>query len=67
MSDIDSPEFLIVHLNAAQWGDSSPLLLPCIRFRDLAIHMVIVATGGASMPDEVLPPLHLILILRCVW
>lgn len=27
-----------------QWGDSSPLLLPCIRFRDLAVHTVIVAT-----------------------
>lgn len=26
------------------WGDSSPLLLPCIRFRDLAVHTVIVAT-----------------------
>ncbi|EIN08796.1 hypothetical protein PUNSTDRAFT_120371 [Punctularia strigosozonata HHB-11173 SS5] len=30
------------------WGDSSPLLLPCIRFRDLAIHAAIVATGGAA-------------------
>jgi hypothetical protein len=27
-----------------QWGDSSPLLLPCIRFRDLAVHTIIVAT-----------------------
>ncbi|KIK02887.1 hypothetical protein K443DRAFT_677233 [Laccaria amethystina LaAM-08-1] len=30
------------------WGDSSPLLLPCIRFRDLAVHTVIVATGGMA-------------------
>ena len=27
-----------------QWGDSSPLLLPCIRFRDLAVHTIIAAT-----------------------
>ncbi|KAJ6610988.1 hypothetical protein B0H10DRAFT_2058008 [Mycena sp. CBHHK59/15] len=31
------------------WGDSSPLLLPCIRFRDLAVHTVIAATGGAAV------------------
>lgn len=31
------------------WGDSSPLLLPCIRFRDLAVHAVVAATGGAAM------------------
>ncbi|KZT64084.1 hypothetical protein DAEQUDRAFT_679222 [Daedalea quercina L-15889] len=30
------------------WGDSSPLLLPCIRFRDLAVHTVIAATGGMA-------------------
>ncbi|KAH7910350.1 hypothetical protein BJ138DRAFT_1153138 [Hygrophoropsis aurantiaca] len=30
------------------WGDSSPLLLPCIRFRDLAVHGVIMATGGVA-------------------
>lgn len=30
------------------WGDSSPFLLPCIRFRDLAVHTVIVATGGVA-------------------
>ncbi|KAF9446574.1 hypothetical protein P691DRAFT_732953 [Macrolepiota fuliginosa MF-IS2] len=30
------------------WGDSSPLFLPCIRFRDLAIHTVIAATGGMA-------------------
>ncbi|KJA21553.1 hypothetical protein HYPSUDRAFT_41934 [Hypholoma sublateritium FD-334 SS-4] len=26
------------------WGDSSPLFLPCIRFRDLVVHTVIAAT-----------------------
>ncbi|KAJ7749309.1 hypothetical protein DFH07DRAFT_557296 [Mycena maculata] len=32
------------------WGDSSPLLLPCIRFRDLVVHtVVIVATGGMAV------------------
>ncbi|KAJ7236246.1 hypothetical protein C8J57DRAFT_1377144 [Mycena rebaudengoi] len=31
------------------WGDSSPLLLPCIRFRDIAVHTVIVATGGMAV------------------
>ncbi|RDX54676.1 hypothetical protein OH76DRAFT_1340627 [Lentinus brumalis] len=30
------------------WGDSSPLLLPCIRFRDLAVHTIIAATGGVA-------------------
>ncbi|THH19628.1 hypothetical protein EW146_g1602 [Bondarzewia mesenterica] len=30
------------------WGDSSPFLLPCIRFRDLAVHTVIAATGGVA-------------------
>ncbi|KAJ7632109.1 hypothetical protein FB45DRAFT_745083 [Roridomyces roridus] len=30
-------------------GDSSILLLPCIRFRDLAVHTVIAATGGAGI------------------
>jgi len=30
------------------WGDSSPLLLPCIRFRDLALHVAITATGGMA-------------------
>ncbi|EGO03533.1 hypothetical protein SERLA73DRAFT_83585 [Serpula lacrymans var. lacrymans S7.3] len=30
------------------WGDSSPLLLPCLRFRDLAVHGVVVATGGVA-------------------
>ncbi|KAJ6590494.1 hypothetical protein DFH09DRAFT_1139500 [Mycena vulgaris] len=31
------------------WGDSSPLVLPCIRFRDLAVHTVIAATGGMAV------------------
>lgn len=31
-----------------QWGDSSPLLLPCIRFRDLVMHAVIAGTGGTA-------------------
>ncbi|KAJ7442488.1 hypothetical protein B0H11DRAFT_2093882 [Mycena galericulata] len=31
------------------WGDSSPLLLPCIRFRDLAVHTVVAATGGMAI------------------
>ncbi|KAJ7151072.1 hypothetical protein C8R46DRAFT_492924 [Mycena filopes] len=31
------------------WGDSSPLMLPCIRFRDLAVHTVIAATGGMAV------------------
>lgn len=31
------------------WGDSSPLLLPCIRFRDLVVHTVVAATGGTAM------------------
>lgn len=30
------------------WGDSSPLLLPCIRFRDLVVHSVVAATGGMA-------------------
>ncbi|KAG2003405.1 hypothetical protein CC2G_004007 [Coprinopsis cinerea AmutBmut pab1-1] len=40
------------------WGDSSPLLLPCIRFRDLAVHTVIVATGGmAAVAAPVMAPI----------
>ncbi|CAK5272136.1 unnamed protein product [Mycena citricolor] len=31
------------------WGDSSPLMLPCIRFRDLAVHTVVAATGGMAV------------------
>ncbi|KAG6834196.1 hypothetical protein H0H93_011245, partial [Arthromyces matolae] len=28
------------------WGDSSPLLLPCIRYRDVITHIVHSVTGG---------------------
>ncbi|KIK70084.1 hypothetical protein GYMLUDRAFT_34547 [Collybiopsis luxurians FD-317 M1] len=39
------------------WGDQSPLTLPCIRFRDVAIHTVIVATGGfAAVASPVMGP-----------
>lgn len=39
------------------WGDSSPLLLPCIRFRDLAVHTIIAATGGmAAVAAPVMGP-----------
>ncbi|KAH8923498.1 hypothetical protein BT69DRAFT_1350120 [Atractiella rhizophila] len=31
------------------WGDANPLLLPCIRFRDVVIHTVIAATGGTAV------------------
>ena len=31
------------------WGDSSPLLLPNIRFRDLLVHAIIVGTGGTAV------------------
>ncbi|KAI0047699.1 hypothetical protein FA95DRAFT_1558796 [Auriscalpium vulgare] len=30
------------------WGDSQPFFLPCVRFRDLAVHTVIAATGGMA-------------------
>ncbi|KAI5120888.1 hypothetical protein M0805_002988 [Coniferiporia weirii] len=30
------------------WGDSSPIFLPCIRFRDLVVHAVIAGTGGVA-------------------
>lgn len=40
------------------WGDSSPLLMPCIRFRDLAVHTVIAATGGtAAIAAPVMGPI----------
>ncbi|TFK41555.1 hypothetical protein BDQ12DRAFT_678174 [Crucibulum laeve] len=40
------------------WGDSSPLFLPCIRFRDLAVHTVIAATGGmAAVAAPVMAPI----------
>ncbi|KAK0211491.1 hypothetical protein IW262DRAFT_368879 [Armillaria fumosa] len=39
------------------WGDSSPLSLPCIRFRDIAVHTVIAATGGmAAVAAPVMGP-----------
>ncbi|KAI0067455.1 hypothetical protein BV25DRAFT_1877460 [Artomyces pyxidatus] len=39
------------------WGDSSPFLLPCIRFRDLAVHTVVAATGGiAAVAAPVMGP-----------
>ncbi|THU94709.1 hypothetical protein K435DRAFT_899357 [Dendrothele bispora CBS 962.96] len=39
------------------WGDQSPLTLPCIRFRDLAVHTVIAATGGfAAVASPVMGP-----------
>ncbi|KAF9028168.1 hypothetical protein BDZ89DRAFT_1066316 [Hymenopellis radicata] len=39
------------------WGDSSALVLPCIRFRDLAVHTVIAATGGmAAVASPVMGP-----------
>ncbi|KIM42125.1 hypothetical protein M413DRAFT_10359 [Hebeloma cylindrosporum] len=39
------------------WGDSSPLFLPCIRFRDLAVHTVIAVTGGmAAVAAPVMAP-----------
>ncbi|KAF7323804.1 hypothetical protein MKEN_00601500 [Mycena kentingensis (nom. inval.)] len=31
------------------WGDSSPFMLPCIRFRDIAVHTVVAATGGMAV------------------
>ncbi|KAG8915615.1 hypothetical protein FRC01_003574 [Tulasnella sp. 417] len=30
------------------WGDSSPLLLPCIRFRDLVATSITLGTGGTA-------------------
>ncbi|KAF9256594.1 hypothetical protein L218DRAFT_966235 [Marasmius fiardii PR-910] len=39
------------------WGDSSPLTLPCIRFRDIVVHTVIAATGGvAAIASPVMGP-----------
>ncbi|TCD64086.1 hypothetical protein EIP91_004558 [Steccherinum ochraceum] len=39
------------------WGDSSPFLLPCIRFRDVAVHTIIAATGGmAAVASPVMGP-----------
>ncbi|KAI0070759.1 hypothetical protein K474DRAFT_1631186 [Panus rudis PR-1116 ss-1] len=45
------------------WGDSSPLLLPCIRFRDLAVHTVIAATGGmAAVAAPVMGPVSDVIV-----
>ncbi|KAF8198573.1 hypothetical protein BJ912DRAFT_30379 [Pholiota molesta] len=45
------------------WGDSSPLFLPCIRFRDLAVHTVIAATGGmAAIAAPVMGPMSDIIV-----
>jgi hypothetical protein len=45
------------------WGDSSPLLLPCIRFRDLAVHTVVAATGGmAAVAAPVMGPISDIVV-----
>ncbi|KAF8953180.1 hypothetical protein BDZ97DRAFT_628668 [Flammula alnicola] len=45
------------------WGDSSPLFLPCIRFRDLAVHTVIAATGGiAAVAAPVMGPVSDIVV-----
>ncbi|KAF8321549.1 hypothetical protein DL93DRAFT_2147567 [Clavulina sp. PMI_390] len=30
------------------WGDSSPLILPCIMWRDILLHTVVAATGGTA-------------------
>ncbi|KAI0032593.1 hypothetical protein K488DRAFT_78380 [Vararia minispora EC-137] len=39
------------------WGDSSPIFLPCIRFRDLVVHTAVAATGGtAAIAAPVLGP-----------
>ncbi|KIK94199.1 hypothetical protein PAXRUDRAFT_828221 [Paxillus rubicundulus Ve08.2h10] len=45
------------------WGDSSPLLLPCIRFRDLAMHGVVMATGGiAAIAAPVMGPVSDVIV-----
>ncbi|KZT22738.1 hypothetical protein NEOLEDRAFT_1097186 [Neolentinus lepideus HHB14362 ss-1] len=45
------------------WGDSSPLLMPCIRFRDLVMHTVIAATGGtAAVAAPVMDPISDIIV-----
>jgi hypothetical protein len=49
---LSSELILELGLETIQWGDSSPLLLPCIRFRDLAVHTIIVATVRAYAPDR---------------
>ncbi|KAI0342313.1 hypothetical protein BDW22DRAFT_1357636 [Trametopsis cervina] len=45
------------------WGDSSPLLLPCIRFRDVAVHTIIAATGGvAAIASPVMGPVSDVIV-----
>ncbi|KAI0797227.1 hypothetical protein BC629DRAFT_1286169 [Irpex lacteus] len=45
------------------WGDSSPLLLPCIRFRDVAVHTIIAATGGvAAVATPVMGPVSDVIV-----
>jgi hypothetical protein len=40
-----------------QWGDSSPLIIPSVRFRDLFIESILAATGGtASIAAPALDP-----------
>ncbi|KAA1473059.1 hypothetical protein DENSPDRAFT_839482 [Dentipellis sp. KUC8613] len=45
------------------WGDSSPFLLPCVRFRDLVVHTVIAATGGmAAVAAPVMGPVSDVIV-----
>jgi len=45
------------------WGDSSPFLLPCIRFRDLALHAAVTATGGmAAVAAPIMGPVSDVLV-----
>ncbi|EJD05607.1 uncharacterized protein FOMMEDRAFT_103735 [Fomitiporia mediterranea MF3/22] len=45
------------------WGDSSPVFLPCIRFRDLVVHAVIAGTGGvAAVAAPVMGPVSDIVV-----
>ncbi|KAF5338179.1 hypothetical protein D9758_014715 [Tetrapyrgos nigripes] len=45
------------------WGDQSPLILPSIRFRDLAIESVLAATGGtASIATPIMPDVSDVLV-----
>lgn len=34
------------------WGDSNPVLLPNVRYRDLLVQTIVVATGGAAAIAE---------------
>jgi hypothetical protein len=39
------------------WGDANPMTLPCIRFRDVVVHTIVVATGGmAAVAAPVMAP-----------